>query len=53
MGAVFSSILPVYGPSGYGATLGPYTWFVGVAVAGVVYLAVSGARSPLAAGPTA
>jgi NCS1 family nucleobase:cation symporter-1 len=47
VGSVFSSILPVYGPSGYGATLGPYTWFIGVIVAGVVYLALSGGRSVL------
>ena len=47
IGAVFSSILPVYGPSGYGATLGPYTWFIGVAVAGAIYLALSGVKSPL------
>ncbi|PAZ14234.1 nitrate reductase [Streptomyces sp. SA15] len=49
VGAVFSSILPVYGPSGYGANLGPYSWFIGVAVAGVLYFAFSGGRSPLAA----
>jgi NCS1 family nucleobase:cation symporter-1 len=49
VGAVFSSILPVYGPAEYGATLGPYSWFIGVAVAGVIYFAVSGAKSPLAA----
>jgi NCS1 family nucleobase:cation symporter-1 len=50
VGAVFSSILPTYGPAGYGATLGPYTWFIGVIVAGVLYLAFSGGRSPLTAG---
>lgn len=49
VGAVFSSILPVYGPSGYGATLGPYSWFIGVIVSGVLYFAFSGGRSPLAA----
>ena len=49
VGAVFSSILPVYGPSGYGATLGPYTWFIGVLVSGCLYLALTRARSPLAA----
>ncbi|MET7480658.1 cytosine permease [Streptomyces sp. NPDC005648] len=49
VGAVFSSILPVYGPSGYGATLGPYSWFIGVVVAGVLYFAFSGGRSPLTA----
>jgi NCS1 family nucleobase:cation symporter-1 len=48
IGAVFSSILPVYGPSGYGATLGPYTWFIGVIVSGLLYFALSGAKSPLA-----
>ena len=48
-GSVFSSILPVYGPSGYGATLGPYTWFMGVAVAGALYLGLSGGRSVLQA----
>jgi nucleobase:cation symporter-1, NCS1 family len=47
VGAVFSSILPVYGPASYGATLGPYTWFIGVVVAGVLYFAISGGRSPL------
>ncbi|UUU33035.1 NCS1 family nucleobase:cation symporter-1 [Streptomyces sp. CA-210063] len=47
IGAVFSSILPVYGPTTYGATLGPYSWFIGVAVAGVIYFAISGAKSPL------
>ncbi|MFD7450554.1 NCS1 family nucleobase:cation symporter-1 [Kitasatospora sp. NPDC059827] len=45
VGAVFSSLLPVYGPAGYGAALGPYTWFIGVGVAGVLYFAVSGGRS--------
>ncbi|WP_405724407.1 cytosine permease [Streptomyces sp. NBC_01537] len=49
IGAVFSSILPVYGPSGYGATLGPYTWFIGVIVSGLLYFALSGAKSPLTA----
>ncbi|MDX6330640.1 MAG: nucleobase:cation symporter, family [Streptomycetaceae bacterium] len=48
IGAVFSSILPVYGPSGYGSTLGPYSWFIGVIVSGLLYLAASGAKSPLA-----
>jgi nucleobase:cation symporter-1, NCS1 family len=33
VGSVFSSLLPVYGPSGYSATLGPYSWFIGVVVA--------------------
>jgi NCS1 family nucleobase:cation symporter-1 len=32
IGAVFSSILPVYGSSGYGSTPGPYSWFIGVIV---------------------
>ncbi|MER5226732.1 NCS1 family nucleobase:cation symporter-1 [Streptomyces flaveus] len=49
VGSVFSSILPVYGPSGYGTNLGPYSWFIGVAVAGVLYFALSGGRSPLTA----
>ncbi|MFC7482462.1 cytosine permease [Luedemannella flava] len=49
--AVFSSILPTYGPSGYAATLGPYTWFIGVIVAGVLYFALSAGRSPLAPKP--
>ncbi|MFF6875801.1 cytosine permease [Streptomyces sp. NPDC012474] len=49
VGSVFSSILPVYGPSGYGAKLGPYSRFIGVAVAGVLYFALSGGRSRLAA----
>jgi NCS1 family nucleobase:cation symporter-1 len=49
IGAVFSSILPVYGPAGYGSTLGPYSWFIGVIVSGLLYLAASGAKSPLAA----
>ena len=46
VGAVFSSILPVYGPSGYGASLGPYSWFIGVVVAGVLYFAFSRGKSP-------
>ncbi|MFD0573975.1 hypothetical protein ACFQ0T_38170 [Kitasatospora gansuensis] len=45
VGAVFSSLLPVYGPAYYGAALGPYTWFIGVIVAGSLYFAVSGGRS--------
>jgi NCS1 family nucleobase:cation symporter-1 len=49
VGAIFSSLLPVYGPAGYAATLGPYTWFIGVIVSGCLYFALSGARSPLAA----
>jgi NCS1 family nucleobase:cation symporter-1 len=51
IGAVFSSILPVYGPSGYGSTLGPYTWFIGVIVSGLLYFALSGAKSPLTPAP--
>lgn len=51
IGAVFSSLLPVYGPTEYGATLGPYSWFIGVAVAGVIYFAISGAKSRLVAKP--
>ncbi|MGW1714436.1 NCS1 family nucleobase:cation symporter-1 [Streptomyces sp. NPDC002156] len=47
VGAVFSSILPTYGPSGYGAALGPYSWFIGVLVAGAIYFGVSGGKSPL------
>ena len=50
VGAIFSSILPVYGPAGYAATLGPYTWFIGVIVAGALYFGVSGGKSPLTAG---
>jgi nucleobase:cation symporter-1, NCS1 family len=49
IGSIFSSILPTYGPAGYAATLGPYTWFIGVIVGGGVYLAISGRRSPLLA----
>ena len=52
IGAVFSSILPVYGPSGYGSTLGPYTWFIGVIVSGLLYFALSGAKSPLTPAPS-
>ena len=48
IGTVFSSILPVYGPSGYGSTLGPCSWFIGVIVSGLLYFAASGAKSPLA-----
>jgi NCS1 family nucleobase:cation symporter-1 len=48
IGAVFSSVLPIYGPDGYAAALGPYTWFLGVAVGGLIYYALSGANSPLA-----
>lgn len=44
--AVFSSILPIYGPSSYSANLGPYTWFIGVGVAGLVYYALNGGKSP-------
>jgi nucleobase:cation symporter-1, NCS1 family len=47
--AIFSSVLPTYGPAGYAATLGPYSWFIGVIVAGVLYFALSAGRSPLAA----
>lgn len=47
VGAVFSSLLPVYGPSEYAATLGPYTWFIGVIVGGGVYLALSWNRGAL------
>ena len=47
IGAVFSSLLPTYGPAGYAATLGPYTWFIGVIVGGGIYLALSRMRSPL------
>jgi NCS1 family nucleobase:cation symporter-1 len=49
VGAIFSSILPSFGPAGYAATLGPYTWFIGVIVSGVLYFALCAARSPLAA----
>ena len=48
VGAVFSSLLPTYGPHAF-AALGPYAWFIGVAVAGGLYFAMSAARSPLAA----
>ncbi|MEI6476351.1 MAG: cytosine permease, partial [Actinomycetes bacterium] len=44
--AIFSSILPIYGPSSYSANLGPYTWFIGVGVAGLVYYALNGGKSP-------
>ena len=47
IGALFSSILPTYGPAGYGAALGPYTWFIGVLVAGAIYFGVSGGKSRL------
>jgi len=40
IGAVFSSLLPVYGPAGYASTLGPYSWFIGVIVAGGIYYAL-------------
>jgi NCS1 family nucleobase:cation symporter-1 len=53
IGAVFSSLLPVYGPAGYGAALGPYTWFIGVIVSGSLYFAVSGGRSRILAEPPA
>ena len=49
VGAIFSSILPVYGPAGYAATLGPYTWFIGVIVAGALYYVITGRRSPILA----
>jgi NCS1 family nucleobase:cation symporter-1 len=42
--AIFSSILPTYGPSGYGDTVGPYSWFIGVAVAAGLYLLMNMAR---------
>jgi NCS1 family nucleobase:cation symporter-1 len=44
VGAVFSSVLPTYGPAAYGAALGPYSWFIGVAVGGATYLLLSGGR---------
>jgi NCS1 family nucleobase:cation symporter-1 len=50
--AIFSSILPVYGPPAYAETLGPYTWFIGVIVAGGLYLAMSRMRSPVLATPS-
>jgi NCS1 family nucleobase:cation symporter-1 len=53
VGAIFSSILPTYGPAGYGAALGPYSWFIGVLVAGTIYFGVSGGKSPLTAGSEA
>lgn len=46
--AVFSSILPVYGPASYSANLGPYTWFIGVIISGVLYFALNGGKSPSA-----
>ncbi|TDT97578.1 NCS1 family nucleobase:cation symporter-1 [Streptomyces sp. 846.5] len=49
VGAVFSSLLPVYGPAGYSAALGPYSWFIGVLVSGSLYFAVSGGRSRIVA----
>ncbi|OAH13469.1 NCS1 family nucleobase:cation symporter-1 [Streptomyces jeddahensis] len=45
VGAVFASILPVYGPSGYADALGPYSWFIGVIVSGLLYFALCGAKS--------
>jgi nucleobase:cation symporter-1, NCS1 family len=51
IGAVFSSILPTYGPASYGSTLGPYAWFIGVIVGGGLYFALTGAKSPLAPKP--
>lgn len=49
--AIPAAILPVWGPASYAANLGPYTWFIGVIVAGVLYYALSAGRSPLAAEP--
>lgn len=49
IGSVFSSFLPIWGPASYGANLGPYTWFIGVAVAGIVYYALNGGKSPRSA----
>lgn len=49
VGSVFSSFLPIWGPASYGANLGPYTWFIGVGVAGVVYYLLNGGKSPRSA----
>ena len=46
VGSVFSSFLPIWGPASYGANLGPYTWFIGVAVAGALYFLLNGGKAP-------
>lgn len=40
-GAIFSSILPTWGPAAYASTLGPYTWFLGAGIAGGLYWAIN------------
>jgi len=41
IGAIFSSILPIFGPAGYAATLGPYTWFLGAGISGAIYFGIN------------
>lgn len=50
--AIPAAILPVWGPESYGSTLGPYTWFIGVLVAGAIYYALCAGNSPFAPEPT-
>ena len=45
IGSVFSSFLPIWGPTSYDK-FAPYGWFLGVLVAGVVYWALNGGKSP-------
>jgi NCS1 family nucleobase:cation symporter-1 len=44
-GSIFSSFLPIWGPASYDK-FAAYGWFIGVAVAGLTYFAVTGGKSP-------
>ena len=45
IGSVFSSFLPIWGPASYDK-FSPYGWFLGVLVAGIVYFALNGGKTP-------
>lgn len=45
IGSVFSSFLPIWGPASYDK-FAAYGWFIGVAVAGVIYYAINGGKTP-------
>jgi NCS1 family nucleobase:cation symporter-1 len=48
-GSIFSSFMPIWGPAWYHDTLAPYGWFLGVIIAGLAYLAITGGKTPHAA----
>ena len=45
IGSIFSSFLPIWGPASYDK-FAPYGWFLGVFVAGIVYFALNGGKTP-------